>query len=311
MHVIRHALDWYAGPLAGEGDAATVARRACDIVAAEVGGTAAVAPIEVAWGHGYSAGVAVSVSGGEHVLRIAWGATQRPHAVTSGDSAQCVAAILQAAALVQRVTRVDSAVTWTGAPTWDDCRSTLEGVDVLRPLRAAGAWSRPEEGGRTLYVGQAGAAVLVRVYEKGREPAQVLARRERLPAYPEDAVRAEVQVRPGELGRTADDRRAVAQRAAAWGPGDAWEVSRRARAVRDVLALPVGGEPITRGATGATPADRAVAVMLTQYRRALQTLARQRGDEHVLDAVARVLGPAASAIVRIGAAAAAGSDGPQ
>lgn len=258
--VLDAGWDWYQGRLALD---------PCDLAAAlDAHGMGVTRQVVERAGHGYQwRRDVVATATGEAVAVIRYGEAQAAHLWATGRNAQQVADACRAVGALATVARCDAQVTVRGgAPVWESWHAALLGSGV-RPLLAAGCWDNPADGGRTLYVGDGGSSVRVRLYEKGRERGAQVA------GWPTDAVRAEVQVRPGAIGAGAAQRQAMARAAVAWKPGDAWQATRRGRQVTQVLSLPVGGAQTVRAAVlPNSDALRAVAVMWGQYGRVLRAV---------------------------------------
>ena len=163
--------------------------------------------------HGYARRDTIRRAGTNLVTMYSGGRNGHPHAFASGDESEEFVQIVRGLwPATHHVTRMDAAIDYDepgcwdrlypvardlalGAPAPGDPRRRVSEVSVSQ----AGDWLRPVAG-RTFYVGSFKSAVLVRLYEKGKQ-----LRGRALDGgadISEDLVRLEVQVRPEGASRT-------------------------------------------------------------------------------------------------------------
>lgn len=195
--------DWYAATIRDDPD--TLLR----VFARELGG-------EVVGGtarNGYATANHIKVKDSNVLTMFSGGRNGNPHVFASSDDTDAFVQLVRslddygAPRFPHHVTRMDTALDFDGPGTWDTLyeiclRLALNVVpdpdDVRRnprevSLSQAGDWIRPVAG-RTLYLGSKSSAVIVRLYEKGKQLKGLAL--DGGPDISADLVRLEVQVRP-------------------------------------------------------------------------------------------------------------------
>lgn len=195
--------DWYAATIREDPD--TLLRVFAHELGGEVvGGTAR---------NGYATANHIRVKDSNVLTMFSGGRNGNPHVFASSDDTDAFVQLVRslgddgAPRFPHHVTRMDTALDFDGPGTWDRLyeialRLALNvepDPDDLRrnprevSLSQAGDWIRPVAG-RTLYLGSKSSAVIVRLYEKGKQLKGLAL--DGGPEISEDLVRLEVQVRP-------------------------------------------------------------------------------------------------------------------
>lgn len=194
--------DWYAATI--REDPQALLRRLADNLGGEV--------VNGKPKQGYARGDFIRRDGSTIVTVYSGGRNGHPHAFASGDDADEFVPLVRALyGPTHHVTRMDAAIDFDGPGTWDrlfpivrdlalglpfpgDPRRRVSEVSVSQ----SGDWLRPVAG-RTFYVGSFKSAVLVRLYEKGKQLRGLAV--DGGADISEDLVRLEVQVRPEQAAR--------------------------------------------------------------------------------------------------------------
>lgn len=141
-------------------------------------------------------------AGGSTVARVfAGGRNGWPNVLASGDDTDALVPVVRTAwPGLHRVTRMDAAEDFDGAGTWDRLYAPAISLADERRIKVdqAGDWHRNEYG-RTLYLGSRKSAVMVRLYEKGKQLREQAL--DRAGDISPDLCRLEVQVRPEKASR--------------------------------------------------------------------------------------------------------------
>lgn len=227
--------------------------------------------------HGYTESAEVHGPDGV-VARVLWGgANGWPHVWASGACAPVLAESLRALyPTAHTVSRADSALDVVAVDdsvgdAWDvllaECLAAAEAHRVK--LGTAGDWvtaRRPDDAGRTLYVGAKSSPVMVRLYEKGK---QLRARADGAAAgaVPDGLVRLELQARPDKAARW---------RAASLGPEQLWGLGQW---TSDLYARVTGGavERVPAREWNASDDVRALTYLARQYGPTMGRLAARLG----------------------------------
>lgn len=166
--------------------------------------------------NGYTMGHQIKVDDSVFCTVYSGGTNGNPHAFASGDDSPAFASLVRDLWPVQRdrkgapigghhVTRMDAALDYEAPGAFDRLsRTGLDLVDELeykknRKIKVTHYTGHRPEDGRTLYIGSFKSAVLVRIYEKGKE---IRSRAiDDAADVSDDWVRFEVQVRPEREAR--------------------------------------------------------------------------------------------------------------
>lgn len=198
------------------------------------------------------------------------GQNPMPHLSASGKHATRARAVLAAAGLVARVTRVDSALDFHGATVFDDLvqlilqrRAAPTFRGTLPAINQQGDWIHSQA--RTLYLGRRQSRVMIRLYEKTAEQLAHGA-----VDVPSDWVRLELEYKPdGDERFTA----ATLDSDEIWG-ASGW--------TRDLWAALHEGELLAelwREVPEPSTLARATSALLRQYSATMATLRDQKGDD--------------------------------
>lgn len=148
--------------------------------------------------HGYKFGQRLNDGDGQ-VCMVWWGGVhERPHVVSSGESAQFVAEVLRGHyADSHRVSRADACVDYSEAGAYDRLQGIALGVaeECRVKVGTAGDHLLTKEG-RTLYLGAPTSHTRLRLYDKAAELRQKFKGSMRALDVPAELTRLECQVRP-------------------------------------------------------------------------------------------------------------------
>jgi len=151
--------------------------------------------------HGYERGYDLHADGSTVARVLAGGRNGWPNVTASGDDTDALVPVVRSSwPDLHRVTRMDAAQDFDGPGTWDRLYAPAIALADERRIKVdqAGDWHRNEYG-RTLYLGSRKSAVMVRLYEKGKQ-----LREHALDDAADvsvDLCRLEVQVRPEKASR--------------------------------------------------------------------------------------------------------------
>lgn len=261
------ACDWYQATIKSDG------RLLRDVLAAEYEG-ARFDPTSPRLGYG--SGYVVIDALGKRATVMEGGRNIWPNVTFSGQDGPGGMQLLRGAIPQHEVTRFDAKVDFEGRGAWDQSVAALYRVADQHKVtvRMDGDW-RPGRGesGRTLYLGSKKSAVVVRLYEKGKE------RRARGDlTVPEGVIRLEVMARPKDSART---------RAASMEPAEAFGMARfSAAAYRAITGFEVRETSIRD--LRQSDDRRAFAWMAEQYGPAIDRLTDRMGGWEQLEALLRM-----------------------
>lgn len=215
--------DWYAATV--RQDPAVLTRQLADELAGDV--------VNGKPKNGYARGDYIRRDGSTVATIFSGGTNGNPHVFASSDDTQPLVDFLRRTDVAGRplhphhVTRMDTAIDFDGPGTWDRLYPVCLGLALGEPAAGdprrrimevktsqSGDWVRPVAG-RTFYLGSFKSAVLVRLYEKGKQLRGLAL--DGGADISEDLVRLEVQVRPDGAAR---HKAAGAPAAAAFGYAD-------------------------------------------------------------------------------------------
>jgi DNA relaxase NicK len=216
---------------------------------------------------GYDVG-AQFVTGDQVLYRINHGGQNveyGPNVLATGASASKLSEVVREHFPLHRVSRIDSCEDYHHPDVYDYLRKKALRIAKEQKVKVLEMGSPLSEcdTGRTLYVGSKTSAVLMRIYEKGKQL-----------GCGEDWVRAELQVRP---------QKAVKQIASQLSALEVWGLSKWSHA----MAKAMGNAELQRVDAEVyqqSDHDRAYRFMLKQYRRVLEQMLATHGSPETVGA---------------------------
>ena len=216
---------------------------------------------------GYDAGAEFNV-GGETRFRINFGGQNEqhgPNVIGSGGAAPLLAKVIRSHFPLHRVSRLDSCEDFHHKDAYNHLRTIALRIaknqkvqcrEIVKPIVES-------DDGRTLYLGGASSAVVMRIYEKGKQLGRG-----------DEWVRAELQVRP---------QKSVKQVAATLSPVEVWGIAKWSHS----MGVQIGNTDLQRVDTDIyQPSDheRTYRFMLGQYRKVFEHIRETHGTWDTLGA---------------------------
>lgn len=224
----------------------------------------------------YENSVILSDAMGERICAVLHGGSNgAPHIRASGIYSPDVASILRKQWPGHAVSRADVAIDFDGPGCWSKlfrvCRDIADESGLKWVTVGDFRENRDELSGRSVYVGSRQSAVMVRLYEKGKEITSKLHVGEASVSL--DWCRLEIEVKP--------QAKPVRILASEWSPNQFWGCSSWSRS----LAQRAANEEVTRimmTVRKETDERRAIRHMAFQYDKSMEAVSKELGSDEAL-----------------------------